>query len=90
MPEPPFQLDYRRGAFRELERLPKLDHQRVRQRIGDLRSDPRPPGSEKYKGQENTWKIRVGNYRVVYVLDFQHHLIWITRIAYGHGAYRRF
>jgi len=89
MPEP-FRLDYRRKAFGELERLPRADQERVRQRIGGLRSDPRPPGSEKYKGQENTWKIRVGNYRVVYVIDFQRRQIFVTRIAYGHDAYRRF
>lgn len=89
MPEP-FRLDYRRKAFGELERLPRADQQRVRQRIGELRSDPRPPGSEKYKGLENTWKIRVGNYRVVYVIDFQQRLVSITRVGYGHSAYRRF
>lgn len=60
MPEP-FHLVYRRDAFRELERLPAANQQRVRQRIGELRSDPRPPGSETYKGHEHAWKIRVGN-----------------------------
>ncbi|MSQ12674.1 MAG: type II toxin-antitoxin system RelE/ParE family toxin [Dehalococcoidia bacterium] len=89
MPEP-FRLDYRRKAFEELQGLPKADQQRVRRRIGELRSDPRPPGSEKYKGDEHTWKIRVGNYRILYVIDFQQRLVSITRVAYGHAAYRRF
>ena len=55
------------AALKDIAELPKHVVPRVTKVIDALRSDPRPPGCKKLKGQhEDLWRIRVGDYRVIY------------------------
>ena len=56
-------------------------------KISALASNPRPPGSIKLKGYSDHWRIRVGNYRVVYILYDAAKEIHITRVAHRKEAY---
>jgi mRNA interferase RelE/StbE len=54
---------------RDLKRLPAEEFARVVARIRALASNPRPSGSRKLTGSHSDWRLRIGNYRVVYEID---------------------
>jgi mRNA interferase RelE/StbE len=54
---------------KELRDLPKKIIARIVTRLEGLELNPRPAGCKKLKGGEDEWRIRVGDYRVVYVID---------------------
>ncbi|WP_235185551.1 type II toxin-antitoxin system RelE family toxin [Desulfonatronum thiodismutans] len=56
-------------------------------RIKDLENDPRPPGSEKLTGQER-YRLRQGNYRIVYSIQDDELTVWIVTIGHRKGVYR--
>ena len=53
-----------------------------------LISNPRPPGVIKLRGAENEWRIRVGDYRIIYEIDDDKRLIAILRIRHRREVYR--
>jgi mRNA interferase RelE/StbE len=55
-----------RGAEKDLSRLSSEIHGRVIAAIQALANNPRPPGCRKLAGSKNDWRVRVGDYRVVY------------------------
>lgn len=64
-----YAVQFVRSARKELERLPDTILQRVFARIEGLASTPRPPGCKKLRGARDLWRIRIGDYRVVYAID---------------------
>ena len=77
------------SAQRELEALPDDLLPRVLQKMETLRDSPRPAGCKKLKGYKDQWRVRVGAWRVVYVIDDTAKLISITRIAHRREVYDR-
>ena len=63
---PSYQVDFTTAARRDLAALPKAIRERVDERILALANNPRPPGVEKLAGIENRYRIRVGDFRVLY------------------------
>ena len=62
-----YEIVISKQALRDVAELPKAVAGRVVRAIEGLSSDPRPPGCKKLKGQrEYLWRIRVGNYRIIY------------------------
>jgi mRNA interferase RelE/StbE len=57
-----------RQVRRQLDRIHEPDFGRITQAILNLEDDPRPPGCRKLRGLEG-WRIRVGNWRVIYHID---------------------
>jgi len=76
-------------AERELAALPKEAQARIDARILALSQDPRPPGVKKLQGEEGFYRIRVGDYRVVYSVDDKDLLVLVVRIAPRGEVYRR-
>jgi mRNA interferase RelE/StbE len=75
------------SAEKELHGLPKKVIARIIPRLERLMSIPRPPGCKKLKGGDNEWRIRVGDYRIVYVIDDTARTVDVTRIAHRSEAY---
>ncbi len=75
------------AAKKELKDLPSDAIGRVLTRIRELTGNPRPAGCKKLQGYKNRWRIRVGNYRVVYAIDDERRSVDITRIAQRKDAY---
>ena len=75
------------SAAKELEGLPQKDLRRVVHKIERPRSAPRPPGCEKLTG-ENRYRIRQGDYRVVYSVDDTSHQVVIVKIGHRRDVYR--
>ena len=79
---------YAPSADRDLRKLSREVQLRVHPRIADLANDPRPPGAKKLKGTEALWRIRVGDYRVVYEIREQILLVLVVRVAHRREVYR--
>ena len=77
-----------RGAERDLSRLSARVHDRVVTAIRRLAGDPRPPGSRKLSGGGNDWRIRVGDYRVIYEIADAIRVVRVNRVRHRREVYR--
>jgi mRNA interferase RelE/StbE len=75
------------AARRELRKLPKSIQLRIVPVALALAEDPRPSGCEKLTGSD-AWRVRVGEYRIVYGIDDNARIVSITRIAKRDEVYR--
>lgn len=85
----PYEVEFEPQVAKELRDLQRGDLQRVMDKIRGLADDPPPPGSEKLAGMLNAWRIRSGNFRVVYMVDDRAELVTITRVGHRREVYRR-
>ncbi len=85
---PDYAVLFARSARKELETLPDLTGRRILSAIERLKTNPRPTGVRKLKGAENLWRLRVGDFRVVYAIDDKQSLIDIQIIRHRKDAYR--
>ena len=76
-----------RRAQRELQRLPHEDYERVRDAIRALAQNPRPTGCLALRGRAG-WRIRVGNYRVIYEINDVQHTVTILHVGHRRDVYR--
>jgi mRNA interferase RelE/StbE len=83
-----FSVRYTRSAEKDLQRLPASVVERVQAAILDLAADPRPRGSKKLKGYDDTWRIRVGDYRVLYEIHEELVVVLIVQVSHRKDAYR--
>ena len=77
----PYRVELAPAAQRQLRRLPAVARSRLAAPILDLARSPRPPGARKVRGQAGTWRLRVGQYRVVYDIHDEKGLIVLLRVA---------
>ena len=76
-----------RRAQKELAQLPSEVYERVRDAIRTLGQDPRSPGCLKLTGRDG-WRIRVGNYRIIYEVDDRQQNVTILHIGHRRDVYR--
>ena len=84
----PYDVRLHPQAARAFRRLQHTVRDRVAAAIDALADDPRPPGTTKLAGRDD-YRIRVGDYRIVYAVDDGNHLVLIARIAHRRDVYRR-
>ncbi len=77
-----------RSAERDLGRLSSEVHDRVIAAIHELASHPRPPGCRKLVGSTHDWRIRVGDYRVIYEISDSAREVRVNRIRHRREVYR--
>ncbi len=75
-------------ADKQLAKLDGSVRARVAQKIDALAENPRPPGCKKLKGDDNLWRVRVGDYRIVFSIHDDLLLIVVIRIAHRRDVYR--
>lgn len=84
-----YSLQIKRSASQELEAVAqKSDRQRLVSRIQALASNPRPPGSEKLAGHADRYRVRQGDYRVVYSIDDAEQIVLIVKVGHRREVYR--
>jgi mRNA interferase RelE/StbE len=76
-----YRLLTKRSAAKELEALTKKDLARIAAKIQRLSAHPRPPGSEKLSGEEK-YRLRQGDYRVLYSIDDKAMTVTIVKIGH--------
>jgi mRNA interferase RelE/StbE len=82
-----YSLLIKASAAKELEATPKKDRTRLAARIRGLAATPRPPGSEKLSGEEK-YRIRQGDYRILYLIDDASSTVTIVKIGHRREVYR--
>lgn len=80
-------LEIKQSAQRELDALDDTVFDRIDRRILALADSPRPPGCRKLRGCKDHWRIRVGDWRVVYIVNDAAKLVSITRVAHRREVY---
>ncbi|MBK9157695.1 MAG: type II toxin-antitoxin system RelE/ParE family toxin [Propionibacteriaceae bacterium] len=84
-----YQIVFTTAAAREIRKLPRLLQGRILDAIQDLGADPRPHGSKKLVGETSAWRIRVGDYRVIYEVLDEVMLITVVRARHRREVYAR-
>lgn len=82
-----YRIELRRKAQKALDTVPKNDFNAILQRIKKLAENPRPRGVEKIK-KAGLWRIRQGDYRIVYNIDDEEKLVTVVRIGHRREIYR--
>jgi len=82
-----YNLQIKRSAQKHLRRLPSDVMRSVVQHILQLQGDPRPPGVKKLAGGLG-WRIRVGDWRVIYEIDDEDRVVTLVAVKSRQSAYR--
>ena len=77
------------AAKRQLRKLDRSIQERVVRRLDKLEKDPRPPGVEKMEGDESTYRIRLGEYRIVYEIRDKVLVVLVLKVGHRREIYRR-
>lgn len=83
-----YKIEFTKVAAKELECLPKEDVNKIARKIEKLASDPFPLGHEKLKGSEDIYRIRQGDYRILYSIFEKKLIILILKLGHRKDIYR--
>jgi mRNA interferase RelE/StbE len=83
-----YRLEIKDSARKQIAHLPRPDQRRVMAAIADLADTPRPEGVRKIVGAESAYRIRVGDYRIVYVIHDRVLTVYVVRVAHRKDVYR--
>lgn len=78
-----------RQVGKQIGRIQVQDRNRVDAAILALEDEPRPPGVEKLAGRADVWRVRVGDYRIVFTVDDTSQIVEVLRVAHRRDVYRR-
>jgi len=77
-----------RRAVKSIAKLRRVDQQRVRAAIDLLADEPRPPGCTKLAGEDSVYRVRVGDYRIVYEVIDARLVVHVVRVGHRRDVYR--
>ena len=83
-----FGVEYDRKAAKELRKLDKPIARRIARAVSELADDPRPAGTRPLTGFPELWRLRVGDYRVIYAIRDAELIVLALRIAHRSHVYR--
>jgi mRNA interferase RelE/StbE len=81
-------IEFDSAADEELEALPKNLNARIIKAILLLADNPRPRGCKKLKGEQNAYRIRIGDYRVIYEVYDDVLVVLVIRVAHRREVYK--
>ncbi len=82
-----YRIEFRPAALRELRKIDRSMQPRIQGAIALLAQDPRPPASRPLRGREG-YRLRVGDYRIIYTIDNGVLLIVIVTIGHRRNVYQ--
>lgn len=85
-----YEVLFSRVAAKELRHLPNEDIKRVYAKAKELENNPRPVGCKKLVGEkEDLWRVRVGDYRIVYTINDTIFIVDVRRIGHRRDIYNK-
>ena len=84
----PYRIEFTSSGMRDFSKLTDDVQQRLMPKIDALAHEPRPMGVQKLQGRVNRYRIRVGDYGVVYEIQDRILVVLIVRIGHRRGVYR--
>lgn len=82
-----YRIEIKKSVIKELESIPTRDLSRIMERIESLADDPRPEGSKKLSGEEK-YRMRQGNYHILYAIEDDLLFIYVVKVAHRKDVYR--
>jgi len=82
-----YEIFFKESVWKELDKIPKSDLEKILSRVEQLGNDPRPAGCEKLSGNV-LYRIRQGNYRIVYSIQDSDLTIWVIKVGHRKDVYR--
>lgn len=79
-----YEVKFTKAARKMFRKLSQQLQDRIQTKIDDLAIEPRPKGVKKLKGEENSYRIRVGDYRVIY--DIFDDVLLVSVVEVGHRS----
>jgi len=83
-------VEWKKSTKRDLRKLPSAEVNRILAAVDALADEPFPRGVEKLAGSDYAWRIRVGDYRVIYEVLPKLNLLEVQRARHRKDVYRRF
>jgi mRNA interferase RelE/StbE len=83
-----YSIEVSATAEKQLRTLSQKDQISVLKRIQELSGEPRPNHSRKLRGHDNIYRVRVGNYRILYSIENKHLTIIILKVGHRRDVYR--
>tara|TARA_B110000908_G_scaffold42833_1_gene52140 strand:- start:552 stop:818 length:267 start_codon:yes stop_codon:yes gene_type:complete len=84
-----FLIEWRKSTKKDLRRIAVIEVRKIVAAVNDLASDPRPHGCTKIQGSDLAYRIRIGDYRVVYEIYENRLVIEIVRVSHRRDGYRK-
>ena len=84
-----YKIEWKQSAKKELKKLKKAVIPRIIKAVESLSINPHPTGSRKLQGSEHLYRVRLGDYRIVYSVENKIVLIEIIRIGHRKDIYRK-
>jgi mRNA interferase RelE/StbE len=82
-----YEIIVSKSAAKELSKLPKQVNNKIIKVILALSGDPRPNGAKKLRGISENWRIRIGDYRVIYAVADEILVVDIRKVGYRKDIY---
>lgn len=84
-----YRVEFTKAAARQVRKLPRPARDRVVAAIAELQDDPRPHGSKKLVGEQTAWRVRIGDYRVIYDVFDEELIVTVVRAGHRREVYDR-
>ncbi|MFW9998016.1 MAG: type II toxin-antitoxin system RelE/ParE family toxin [Candidatus Odinarchaeota archaeon] len=82
-----YEILFKESVWKDLKKVPKSDLKRILSRVEKLGDDPHPMGCEKLTGEE-LYRVRQGNYRIVYSIQDKELTVWVIKVGHRKDVYR--
>lgn len=87
--ETDWRVEFTTAAAREFRKLPRAVQLRLQPHIDALTCNPRPDGATKLSGEDDLWRLRVGEYRLIYAVADEVLLVLVVKVGHRREVYRR-
>jgi mRNA interferase RelE/StbE len=84
-----YKITWKKSALKELKSLDKSVIKTLLEKIEGLKIDPRPEGTKKLKGYALLYRIRYGNYRIIYRIEDRELIIEVIRVGHRKNIYQK-
>lgn len=84
-----YRVELTTAAARQVRKLPRPARDRILSAVADLSDEPRPHGARKLVGEQTAWRIRIGDYRVIYDVHDDVLTVMVVRAAHRREVYDR-
>ena len=82
-------IEWRKSTKKDLRRIAARDVRSIVSAVSELASNPRPHGCTKMQGSDCAYRVRVGNYRVIYEIYDDRIAIEVIRVSHRSDVYRK-
>ena len=83
-----YRIEFVKQAAKQLKALSSEDQQKIKIKIDALTNVPRPDGVVKLTGEDHLYRVRVGNYRIIYCIQDEQLLVLVLKIGHRRDVYQ--